>query len=210
VVLVNSSTASASEILSGALRCNSNSILMGRTTYGKGVVCMYMDFGDDTSLCVSSGEYLLPDGSSINEVGITPDVVIDTYNPDNVNINTIKPANENVVQEAVKAIHNLNNGMSKEDTIKAVNVYKSAAAEVDELLIKASKTEDTAELQEIKAKIKSIRANTADGSLIEDDLNSDGSTDDNSVSVVESDDIDAAIDNINSEIDSIDKEVNGE
>lgn len=82
VVLVNGATASASEVLAGSLRDNCGSRIIGETTYGKGVICTYKKYSDGSASCVSSGEYILPNGESINEIGIKPDVEVENDNGD--------------------------------------------------------------------------------------------------------------------------------
>ena len=77
VVLVNGSTASASEIVAGALQFYSKATLVGEQTFGKGVVQTLLQIGDGSVLKVTTAEWFTPDGSSINNVGITPDHVVE-------------------------------------------------------------------------------------------------------------------------------------
>lgn len=80
VLVVNEFTASASEVLAGSLRDNMNSKIVGETTYGKGIICTYKKYNDGSVSCVSSGEYILPNGESINEIGIKPDIEVEDDN----------------------------------------------------------------------------------------------------------------------------------
>jgi len=73
VVLVNGGTASASEILAGALRDNREVPLVGEQTFGKGSVQEVLTMGDGSLLKVSIAEWLTPNGVSIEENGLTPD-----------------------------------------------------------------------------------------------------------------------------------------
>lgn len=73
ILLVNQYTASASEVLAGSLRDNLDSEIVGTTTYGKGIICTYIEYKDGTAMSVSNGEYVLPYGKHINKVGIKPD-----------------------------------------------------------------------------------------------------------------------------------------
>ncbi|NJN29261.1 MAG: PDZ domain-containing protein [Synechococcales cyanobacterium RM1_1_8] len=75
VVLVDGGSASASEILSGALRDNERATLVGTKTFGKGLVQSVRPLGDGSGLAVTIAKYLTPDGTDINKEGITPDVL---------------------------------------------------------------------------------------------------------------------------------------
>lgn len=76
VILVNGSSASASEILSAALQENGKAILVGEKTYGKGVVNQKFKLTDKTSVVLTVGEYFTPTGKNIHGVGIEPDVEV--------------------------------------------------------------------------------------------------------------------------------------
>jgi len=76
VVLINQGSASASEILAGALRDDRNVQLVGEKSFGKGSVQQLMPFGDGSSLKVTIAKWLTPNGSQISEIGLTPDVEV--------------------------------------------------------------------------------------------------------------------------------------
>ena len=76
VVLVNGYSASASEILSGAIKDYGKGTIVGETTYGKGVVQRIFPFTDGTAVKLTISNYFTPNGNDINGVGITPDVEI--------------------------------------------------------------------------------------------------------------------------------------
>lgn len=73
VVLVNEGTASASEILAGALQDNGRAKLVGSTTFGKGLIQSLFDLPDGAGLAVTVAKYETPDHHDINRLGITPD-----------------------------------------------------------------------------------------------------------------------------------------
>lgn len=78
VVLVNGGTASASEILAGALKDKySNTTIVGKTTYGKGVIQTLYNLSDGSGLKITTEEYYTPNHNKINKEGIKPDVEID-------------------------------------------------------------------------------------------------------------------------------------
>jgi carboxyl-terminal processing protease len=73
-VLVNSGSASASEIVAGALKNLNRAVIIGRQTFGKGSVQVLYDFPDDSALKLTIAKYLTPGDVSIQEVGIVPDI----------------------------------------------------------------------------------------------------------------------------------------
>jgi carboxyl-terminal processing protease len=82
VVIVNNSSASASEIVAGALKNNDRALVIGRQTFGKGSVQVLYDFSDpsrpteESALKLTIAQYLTPGDLSIQEVGVTPDVLL--------------------------------------------------------------------------------------------------------------------------------------
>jgi carboxyl-terminal processing protease len=82
VVIVNNSSASASEIVAGALKNNGRALVVGRQTFGKGSVQVLHDFNEpgrqseEAALKLTIAQYLTPGDVSIQEVGITPDVLL--------------------------------------------------------------------------------------------------------------------------------------
>lgn len=87
VVLVNGSTASASEIVAGALKDYGKATIIGETTYGKGVVQQLVNLSNGTLLKVTTAHWYTPNGNTINKTGITPDIeVARSYDDINKNI----------------------------------------------------------------------------------------------------------------------------
>ncbi len=77
VVLVNNGSASASEILAGALSNYQRATVVGRTTFGKGTIQEPEQLPDEAGLHITTAHWLLPDESSINEDGFQPEVVVE-------------------------------------------------------------------------------------------------------------------------------------
>ena len=78
VVLVNGSSASASEILSGALKDSHKATLVGNKTFGKGLVQKVVPLPNSTGINVTIARYLTPNGTDINKLGIKPDIEVGT------------------------------------------------------------------------------------------------------------------------------------
>jgi len=95
VVLINEGSASASEILAGALRSYNRAKLVGVKSFGKGTVQSPMDFADGSGLHVTIAKWLLPDGKNIHGEGVNPDVE-EKWNPEN------KDKQDNQLDKAVQ------------------------------------------------------------------------------------------------------------
>lgn len=81
VILIDESTASASEILSGALKDSNKAILIGEKTYGKGMIQKIYPLPNKTGMNLTIAKYLTPNGTDINKIGIKPDINVQyTFN----------------------------------------------------------------------------------------------------------------------------------
>lgn len=76
-VLVNEGTASASEILAGAIKNNNEGIVIGKTTYGKGTVQNLLPLKDGSAIKLTTAEYLAAHNQPVNGIGIVPDMIIE-------------------------------------------------------------------------------------------------------------------------------------
>ena len=76
IVITNNGSASASEILAGALKDHKRAIILGEATYGKGSVQSIIPLRNGGGMRLTISKYYLPSGKSISEVGVTPDIVI--------------------------------------------------------------------------------------------------------------------------------------
>lgn len=82
-VLINENSASASEIFAGAIKDYKLGTLVGKTTYGKGIVQQLFPMTDGTCLKLTISEYFTPNGNSIHEKGVEPDVEVEYTESDN-------------------------------------------------------------------------------------------------------------------------------
>ncbi len=100
VILTNENTASASEILAGALKDLGKAKTVGTTTYGKGVIQQILKLNDGSGLKITIEEYQTPNKNKINKVGIEPDEKVEL--PDSVeSIFTIKESEDTQLQKAI-------------------------------------------------------------------------------------------------------------
>lgn len=81
VVLVNRGTASASEILAGALQDNGRAVLVGERTFGKGLIQSLFDLSDGSGVAVTIAKYETPNRRDINQSGIVPDIKVEGAPP---------------------------------------------------------------------------------------------------------------------------------
>ncbi len=82
IILVNEYSASASEILAGALQDNQRAVIMGRRSFGKGSVQSVIKLDDGSALKLTVAKYFTPSGESIQAKGIVPDIIVENVNPD--------------------------------------------------------------------------------------------------------------------------------
>ena len=75
VVLVNGNSASASEILAGAIKDYEKGLLVGTTTFGKGIVQRILPLTDGTAIKLTVSAYYTPKGNNIHNIGIEPDII---------------------------------------------------------------------------------------------------------------------------------------
>ena len=101
IILTNENTASSSEILAGALKDHNKAKIVGTKTYGKGVIQQVLTLPDGSGLKITSEEYLTPNKTKINKVGIEPDEKVEL--PDTVeNVLTVEEKDDTQLQKAIE------------------------------------------------------------------------------------------------------------
>lgn len=103
VVLVNGESASASEILAGALKDNGKANIIGTKTYGKGVIQTLYQLTDGSGLKMTTAEYCTPNRNKINKLGIEPDITVEL--PED--INELTEENDTQLQKAIEELEKL-------------------------------------------------------------------------------------------------------
>ena len=105
IVLTNENTASASEILTAALKDNSRAKVIGTKTFGKGVIQTVITLLDGSGLKITTAEYFTPNGTEINKKGISPDIEVKL--PDTVkNIYALKEEDDTQLNRAIEELSN--------------------------------------------------------------------------------------------------------
>ena len=100
VVLVNGSSASASEIFAGALKDHNKATIIGTQTYGKGVIQTLMRLSDGSGLKTTTEEYCTPNRNKINKVGIEPNIVVELP----ADIEELTDENDTQLQRAIEEL----------------------------------------------------------------------------------------------------------
>lgn len=154
VVLMNKGSASAAEILAGALKQSANAVLVGETTYGKGTVQVSYDkeLGDGSLVKLTLYKWLLPDGTWINEKGIAPDIAVsqpDYFLAARLPRDTV--LEYDLTSEAVKNLQNIlegvgfpadrNDGYFSQETKSALEAFQLA----ESLTVTGKVSEETAQ-----------------------------------------------------------------
>jgi carboxyl-terminal processing protease len=103
-ILINEGSASASEILSGAVKDHEKGVLVGTKTFGKGVVQTVIPLFDGSGISVTTSKYYTPDGISIHGIGIKPDVEIDLPPELKRSVSQISEEDDVQLKKAVEAI----------------------------------------------------------------------------------------------------------
>jgi len=132
IVLVNGGSASASEIVAGALQDHKRAIIMGEKTFGKGSVQTILPMNDETALKLTTARYYTPSGRSIQASGIEPDMIVRNIQ---FNIKNDSNTSTGLIKEADLSGHL--DGETTEDNSKKGNNDNSSLIETDYQLYEA-------------------------------------------------------------------------
>ena len=125
VILINAGSASASEIVAGALQDHKRAIIMGEKSFGKGSVQTILPTNSDAAVKLTTARYYTPSGRSIQGEGIEPDIVLAR-----VKLESLKESNFVPVKEADLSRH-LDNGKAEDKSDKTSNTEKGKITELD-------------------------------------------------------------------------------
>lgn len=103
VILVNGNTASASEILTAALKDYNKATVVGTKTFGKGIIQTFFTLSDGSGLKITTAEYYTPKGTTIHEIGVTPDEIVEL--PKSVdNIYAVSEKDDTQLKKAIQLL----------------------------------------------------------------------------------------------------------
>lgn len=145
VVLVNGGSASASEIVAGALKNHDRALIVGQRTFGKGSVQVLYDYEDGSALKLTIAQYLTPGDVSIQGVGITPDIGIEPMTVDREDMDLA--VDQEYIRESDLASH-LTNANARETETPATVLSYFLPLEAREALRQSSPDEQEENAQE--------------------------------------------------------------
>lgn len=140
IVLIDSGSASASEIVAGAVKDTKRGILLGQKSFGKGSVQTVMQLSDASAMAITTAYYYTPGGTCIHKVGIEPDIKVDLPKLDDTQAKEFREERSKFMNDAVSGASDASKPqfmkVSQYDTqlLRAVDILKSSVVFYDKLL----------------------------------------------------------------------------
>jgi carboxyl-terminal processing protease len=145
VVLVNGGSASASEIVSGAFQDRKRAIVIGKKTFGKGSVQVVIPIGDKEGIKLTVARYYLPSGRTIQNKGVTPDIIVESGVVKRENNNTISIKERDLKKHLTIELEKIDHKAPA--TKKRTNEHNASKAEEDKTIITQERLYKDAQLK---------------------------------------------------------------
>ena len=155
VVLINEGSASASEIVAGAMKDNKRGILVGKRSFGKGSVQTVLPLPDGSAVALTTAYYYTPAGNNIHKVGIQPDVDVDIPQMTEDELKTYREERERTFQESTEPVSS-----NKKDPFMQISKYDTQLKRAVDLL------QDNIVMQERLRGGNEVAKSVASGDLI--------------------------------------------
>ena len=140
IVLIDSGSASASEIVAGAVKDTKRGILLGQKSFGKGSVQTVMQLSDGSAMAITTAYYYTPGGTCIHKIGIEPDIKVELPKLDDAQAKEFRDERSKFMNDSVSGASDASKAqfmkVSKYDTqlMRAIDILKSSVVFNDKLL----------------------------------------------------------------------------